>query len=742
MQIHERQVKNTAFMSNPKTSWTSLPTQVLIGAILGILTGLFLGDQTAILNPIGTIYTMLLQVVVYPYLICTLLSSLGKLSPQLSWRLLKNSWAFYLFLLILTFGIMILLAKAIPLNITNTPSDQTAAIAGPGLLDLLIPQNLFTALSNNYIPAVIIFCILFGVTMQFADINKTNFFNILDVISKTCILFWSWLVKFAPFAIFALLANVAGTIKLNQLTDLSEFLILFSIGSLVLIFWLLPIIICSFVGERYKNLIYELRSALIVSLATTLSVVALPYIRDATIKMLAEHHKKLDLENSEIVNATLLISYPLAQLGNFFIYLFILFATLYFNHPITKLQNILLPFVSFLASIGSPSTSINSVAFLSSWLNLPVETTNLYVSIMPLIRYLQVIVSVMGFAFLTILITFSYFKILKINWKKLIFHIIIVFILLGVFVYLVRGFIPNPDIKIYTRLNSFTVSENLTRSVPAAILTLNESQLQPAKNPQDSLFRIQSTRILRVGFNADNRPFVFFNNKNQLAGYDIAFAYALANALNARIEFIPFTWQNLVNDLEADKFDIAVSAIYVTEERLKNIIFTDPYLRSPISLIVPKANQDQFTTAEQIRNIPNVKIGVFNDPVLIPIIQNNFPNAKIVILPEISGDETAQAFAQHQIDAALWSQTQTQIWVLTHPDYVSLAPTGLPAPFLIAYMVQQSSPQFLNFLNYWLQLKKNDGFQTTMYNHWILSRPLQDNLPRWSIMRNVLHWQK
>lgn len=726
-----------------KSNTSSLPIKVLIGAIAGILVGLFFGDRTSILHPLGTIYTMLLQAVVYPYIVCTLLSSLGKLSPQLSLRLLKKSWGFYLFLLLITFGILIILAQAIPVNVTDLHPAQVAPEQGPGLLQLLVPENLFAALANNYIPAVVIFCILFGITLQFVE-NKSALFNILDTISKTCILFWNWLVLLAPYAAFALLADIAGTIKINQLTDLGEFLILFTIGIVFLVFWLLPIIISAFTGLRYKTLITELRSALIISAATTLSVVALPYIYNTTAKLLAARQKKaINEETKDLINTTLLISYPLAQLGNFFIYLFILFAALFFNHPISYIERLMLPFVTYLSSIGSPSTSINSVAFLSNWLDLPKDTTDLYVSIMPLIRYGQVIASVMGFSFLTILITFAYFDLLKSSVKKLLVHLIAVVAILLALTLMIKTFIPNPDTKVYQRLTNFSLNQNFFKNVTATIVPpFAETQLQPVKNTEDSLFRIQRTGVLRVGFNADMRPFVFFNNKHELVGYDVAYAYALAAALNARIEFIPFTWQNLVTDLQADKFDIAMSAIYVTEQRLKNIAFTEPYFRSPIAFMVSRDNQDNFTTVEKIRAIPNLGIGVFDDPVLIPLIQNNFPNAKIVILPTISGEDTARAFQQNIIDAALWSQAQTQVWVLGHPGYASIVPKGLAAPFLIAYMVQQSSPQFLNFLNYWLELKKNDGFQQLMYNHWILIRPLDDDQPRWSILGNILHWQK
>ena len=56
-----------------------LPLWVLIGAVLGIATGLFLGADAAVLRPAGTTYVRLMEVAVFPYIISSLLHGLGRL---------------------------------------------------------------------------------------------------------------------------------------------------------------------------------------------------------------------------------------------------------------------------------------------------------------------------------------------------------------------------------------------------------------------------------------------------------------------------------------------------------------------------------------------------------------------------------------------------------------------------------------------------------------------------------------
>jgi hypothetical protein len=40
----------------------------------------------------------------------------------------------------------------------------------------------------------------------------------------------------------------------------------------------------------------------------------------------------------------------------------------------------------------------------------------------------------------------------------------------------------------------------------------------------------------------------------------------------------------------------------------------------------------------------------------------------------------------------------------------------------------------------WIELKKKDRTIARLYDYWILGRSAVEREPRWSIMRNVLHW--
>ncbi len=47
----------------------------------------------------------------------------------------------------------------------------------------------------------------------------------------------------------------------------------------------------------------------------------------------------------------------------------------------------------------------------------------------------------------------------------------------------------------------------------------------------------------------------------------------------------------------------------------------------------------------------------------------------------------------------------------------------------------------VHFVNYWLELRRADGMRAREVDYWILGRPRAAAPPRWSMVRNVLHWQ-
>jgi proton glutamate symport protein len=711
----------------------NLATWVLVGGVAGILAGITFGEGCAILSPIGFVYVGLLQAAVYPYLICSLLHGLGSLDPSKAWRLFKSGWLFYLVAWVVTFACLAALAQAIPpvqpAVIGDAPVQQQSISK---LLGLLIPTDLFTALSQNYVPAVVIFCIFYGVALQSLK-DKAPLLSMLETVRLASLKFWNWIVRLAPIGVFALFAVTAGTTAFSDLVNMSVYLALFLLGTMILAFWVLPALMAALAPVGHREVVVELRSALAIAAVTTLSVAALPFVMEATRK-LADRCGIADPDREEIIKTNLSVAYPLGQLGNFFVYLFLVFAAYYYKVPLESRDAALLPVMTLLSGFGSPTSAVNAVDFLSAWLSLPGGTRELYVELQTLTRYCQVIVSVMAFAFLSVLVTLAYYSKLRLQLPRLAAALVLpalAFVAIawaGHHVH--RYFLETAGI----RYGALTLDPAVTRGVAASVQRLAGPERATAPAPAGAdIERIQQSGVLRVGYNAAAVPFSYFNDAGDLVGYDVAFAYDLARSLNVSVAFVPFEWAELESDLKSGRFDIAMAGIYASTQRLSALSASMSYYQSPVALLVPTERAQRFRTREDILAMRGLRLAMSVDPVLHPLWQRLFPNAAISMVPDY---RTPPDFGR--VDAAVSTLEQAAAFARSHPGITAVVPQGLSNPFLLSYMMPPGSEVMMHFVNYWLQLRQADGMRAREASYWILGRPRAVPAPRWSIVRDVL----
>jgi ABC-type amino acid transport substrate-binding protein len=92
-----------------------------------------------------------------------------------------------------------------------------------------------------------------------------------------------------------------------------------------------------------------------------------------------------------------------------------------------------------------------------------------------------------------------------------------------------------------------------------------------------------------------------------------------------------------------------------------------------------------------------------------------------------------------QIDALFMSAEAASAWTLVFPRYSAvLRKPGWSIP--IAFGLPQSDETFHSFVDNWIQSSKALGVMDTAYDRWILGHETIERQPRWSIIRDVLHW--
>ncbi|MBY6241911.1 transporter substrate-binding domain-containing protein [Methylosinus sp. Sm6] len=95
---------------------------------------------------------------------------------------------------------------------------------------------------------------------------------------------------------------------------------------------------------------------------------------------------------------------------------------------------------------------------------------------------------------------------------------------------------------------------------------------------------------LRVASEGARPPFNYLDANNQLAGFEIDLMREICKRIAAECSFVTQEWESLVPGLTAKQYDVVIAAMEITEERRERIAFSEPYARTPSTLIVERAS--------------------------------------------------------------------------------------------------------------------------------------------------------
>ena len=94
-----------------------------------------------------------------------------------------------------------------------------------------------------------------------------------------------------------------------------------------------------------------------------------------------------------------------------------------------------------------------------------------------------------------------------------------------------------------------------------------------------------SAETLRVGMECTYAPFNYKNTEGELVGYDVDVAKGVAGIINADLEFVCQEWDGMIPALLANKFDLVIASMSITEKRLEKMDFSSPYRFSTGQLV-------------------------------------------------------------------------------------------------------------------------------------------------------------
>jgi polar amino acid transport system substrate-binding protein len=98
----------------------------------------------------------------------------------------------------------------------------------------------------------------------------------------------------------------------------------------------------------------------------------------------------------------------------------------------------------------------------------------------------------------------------------------------------------------------------------------------------------QEQRTIRVAVEGAYPPFNYFDQNNELQGFEIDLLKAICARMQARCIPVAHEWDGIIRGLIDRKYDAIMSSLEITEKRAKRIAFSRPYYRIPAAFIGPK----------------------------------------------------------------------------------------------------------------------------------------------------------
>jgi Na+/H+-dicarboxylate symporter/ABC-type amino acid transport substrate-binding protein len=718
----------------PTRRTLSVSTQVVLALLLGALVGLLFGEHVAFLQHVGKAFILLLQMTVLPYIVLSLMTGLGSLTYQQVKTLAVRVGT----LLVISWGLAFLVILLMPLAFPSWVSASffsTSLIDKPdeiNLLTLFIPANPFFSLSNNFVPAVVIFSVAVGVALIGIE-NKQSLLANLDIFNRAMGRITQFMAKLTPLGVFALVASAAGTMGFEELARLQVFLVLYMLMAVLLTFWLFPALITSLTPLTYRQVVGATRDILITAFATGSALIVLPQLIERSQELLRQSGLSTpETERTVEVIVPAFTSFP--KSGTLFPMSFVLFAGWFAGAPVAVAHYPMFLFLGLVSFFGSVNVAL---PLLLDTLRIPSDLFQLYLATAIVTNRFSVLLTTMNNLTLSLLGACAVGGLLTLRWGRLVRNGVITLVLLALGVGGARAFFATTVDTTY-RKNEIIAGMQLRRFPGAATVYTSAPPADSLPAAQGArLEHIQTRKLLRVGYLPDNLPFAYFNSKDDLVGFDVEMAHLLAQDLDVQLAFVPVMRDRMTEQVNEGYCDIIMSGTVVTPERALEVSFSVPYMDATLAFVVQDHRLEEFSSREAIRRLAAPRIGVLDVPYYVNKVHRVLPQATIVQLNSITEFFDGKG---GELDAFLYSAEAGSAWSLLYPAYTVAIPQPGVLKGPVAYPLPHGDREFIDFINVWLELKKRDGTIGALYDYWILGKNAVPRQPRWSVVRDVLHW--
>lgn len=264
-------------------TWHNIPLygRIVIGLIFGVMAGLVLGSQAAVLAVPGKLVLRLLGALAPPLILAAIVHTFmttrlgGPLAARLGWLLLLNT------LVAITVGLTVanVIQPGQGAGLTPSPlSPETTQRADPLVAFFEnVPKSLLGPLGDDgKVIGVIFVAVAFGMALRNERHRPLGTIeHIVELLLESLIKILHWIIAVVPLAVFGIVASIVGTEGFAQFQALGIFVLSVLLAlAIQAAYYLLRIRFGSWV--RPGELIRGGRDALIMAFSTASSTATMP----------------------------------------------------------------------------------------------------------------------------------------------------------------------------------------------------------------------------------------------------------------------------------------------------------------------------------------------------------------------------------------------------------------------------------------------------------------------------------
>lgn len=227
-----------------------------------------------------------------------------------------------------------------------------------------------------------------------------------------------------------------------------------------------------------------------------------------------------------------------------------------------------------------------------------------------------------------------------------------------------------------------------------------------------TLANAQSAGIIRVATDATFPPFEFTKDGKR-TGFDIELIETLAKSMGKKVEWTEIDFKGLIPGMVSKRFDMAASAIYITEDRRKVVDFTDPYYPGGLVMVVKSGNTTILKPEDMIGKKVAVQVGTKS----VGYLKEFFPQVERVEVEK--NQEMFNLVEIGRADAAVTGKPAALQYAKARPGVKVL--DKQVSVELYGFAVRKDLPELTRGMNAALKKSKLDGSYDSLVKKWLAS---------------------